>query len=216
MKDCTTHPNYIAAKKKAGETRKNKYYDKYYNNPKFCKFCNKEISYKRRYNNFCNRSCAAKYNNKDRIIATDVEKFCLKCNTKLNRTSKNQRKFCSVKCCNEYRKKTTDKKFKIKFKNGELNRLTKTGNTPYKQRIKNLITELNGDRCSICSMPAEWEFKSIVLILDHIDGNSENNELTNLRLVCPNCDSQLSTFKGRNTGNGRHSRRQRYKEGKSY
>ena len=40
--------------------------------------------------------------------------------------------------------------------------------------------------------------------------------LDNLRLVCPNCDSQLPTFKGRNTGNGRYYRRQRYKAGKSY
>jgi hypothetical protein len=37
----------------------------------------------------------------------------------------------------------------------------------------------------------------------------------NLRLICPNCDSQLPTFKMRNRGRGRHSRRQRYADGKS-
>jgi hypothetical protein len=58
--------------------------------------------------------------------------------------------------------------------------------------------------------------RPLVLVLDHIDGNSENNRRDNLRLVCPNCDSQLPTFKMRNKGKGRYSRRQRYAEGRSY
>jgi hypothetical protein len=54
------------------------------------------------------------------------------------------------------------------------------------------------------------------LVLDHIDGNPTNNCRENLRLVCPNCDSQLATYKSRNRGNGRHYRRQRYADGQSY
>ena len=54
------------------------------------------------------------------------------------------------------------------------------------------------------------------LVIDHIDGNSENNNLSNLRVICPNCDSLTSTYKGLNKGNGRAYRRKRYKEGKSY
>lgn len=53
-------------------------------------------------------------------------------------------------------------------------------------------------------------------MLDHIEGDSTNNRRENLRLVCPNCDSQLPTFKARNRGNGRAWRRQRYADGKSY
>ena len=55
-----------------------------------------------------------------------------------------------------------------------------------------------------------------IFVLDHIDGNSENNWRSNLRLVCPNCDSQLPTYKAKNKGSGRHVRRTRYAEGKSY
>jgi len=40
--------------------------------------------------------------------------------------------------------------------------------------------------------------------------------LKNLRLVCGNCDMLLPTYKSKNKGNGRHNRRKRYAEGKSY
>lgn len=52
--------------------------------------------------------------------------------------------------------------------------------------------------------------------MDHIDGNSDNWSLDNLWLVCGNCDMLLPTYKGKNIGNGRYKRRERYKQGKSY
>jgi hypothetical protein len=54
------------------------------------------------------------------------------------------------------------------------------------------------------------------LVLDHIDGNPDNNRRDNLRLACPNCDSQLPTYKSRNRGSGRAFRRQRYADGRSF
>ncbi len=38
----------------------------------------------------------------------------------------------------------------------------------------------------------------------------------NLSLICSNCDANLPTYKSKNKGNGRHYRRIKYKEGKSY
>ena len=52
--------------------------------------------------------------------------------------------------------------------------------------------------------------------LEHIDGNSENNSLDNLKLLCPNCHSLTPTYKALNIGNGRYKRMKRYKDGKSY
>lgn len=70
--------------------------------------------------------------------------------------------------------------------------------------------------CVLCRCPTTWQGLELRLVLDHIDGDASNNWRENLRLVCPNCDSQLPTFKARNTGKGRAWRRQRYAEGKSY
>ena len=42
--------------------------------------------------------------------------------------------------------------------------------------------------------------KPIPLELDHIDGNHYNNELINVRIVCPNCHAQTETNSGKNVG----------------
>jgi len=64
----------------------------------------------------------------------------------------------------------------------------------------------SNNTCSICGNKI-WDNQEIPLILDHIDGNSSNWTRTNLRVVCPNCDALLPTWKGRNRGNGRLCRR---------
>lgn len=47
--------------------------------------------------------------------------------------------------------------------------------------------------CAICGQQPFWQGKQLTLILDHIDGNNRNGELSNLRWVCPNCNQQLPT-----------------------
>jgi hypothetical protein len=45
-----------------------------------------------------------------------------------------------------------------------------------------------------------WNGKSIRLVLDHANGVKGDNRPTNLRLLCPNCNSQQSTHAGANKG----------------
>lgn len=42
--------------------------------------------------------------------------------------------------------------------------------------------------------------------VEHIDGDWENNSLTNLTLLCPNCHALTPTFRGLNRGRGRSYR----------
>lgn len=52
-------------------------------------------------------------------------------------------------------------------------------------------------QCSNCLL-TDWLDKPIPLELDHIDGNSENNNLSNLHLLCPNCHALTDTYRGKN------------------
>ncbi|MDP3973896.1 MAG: HNH endonuclease [Candidatus Daviesbacteria bacterium] len=54
--------------------------------------------------------------------------------------------------------------------------------------------------CLICGIN-KWKDIKLNLEIDHIDGNSEDNRIENLRFLCPNCHSQTNTFgyRGKNT-----------------
>lgn len=56
------------------------------------------------------------------------------------------------------------------------------------------IIALRGHKCEDCGM-IEWKNQPIKLEVHHIDGDSSNNELGNLLLLCPNCHSCTETFK---------------------
>lgn len=50
------------------------------------------------------------------------------------------------------------------------------------------------NECSICSLAGLWNGKPIKMVLDHINGANDDHRLENLRMLCPNCNSQQSTF----------------------
>jgi hypothetical protein len=81
--------------------------------------------------------------------------------------------------------------------------------------LKSFLLDCLGHRCRICLL-SEWMGKPIPLDLDHKDGDATNNRLENVRLICPNCHAQTETYKAKNIGHGRHYRRERYAQGKSY
>ena len=54
------------------------------------------------------------------------------------------------------------------------------------------------NHCYECGQEPEWDYKPLVMVLDHINGINDDYRLDNLRLLCPNCNSQTETFSGRN------------------
>lgn len=63
-----------------------------------------------------------------------------------------------------------------------------------------LIREgIKADRCEQC-LGDTWRGNSMPLELDHINGDSDDNRLENLRLLCPNCHALTDNYRGRNIG----------------
>lgn len=180
-----------------------------------CKKCGKVINGNKK---FCDHSCAASYNNinvnrhtKRKTIKHNKNIIDIKItiNKKTNLCENclvvipPNRKFCSLKCQAEKRKKVQWEQ--IKNNEGVCSCRT----------IKARFLENFGYKCWICGTE-EWCGRPVPLVLDHINGDPYDNRFENFRLVCGNCDMQLPTYKAKNTGNGRHERRKRYKQGKSY
>jgi hypothetical protein len=73
-------------------------------------------------------------------------------------------------------------------------------NSTYNRRsLKHRLFEegLKERRCELCGQDENWRGRVMGLILDHINGVRDDNRLTNLRIVCPNCAATLDTHCGR-------------------
>lgn len=110
--------------------------------------------------------------------------------------------YCSNDCCTEYFRKTKFEKIET------------TGRYDSIRTARLYLIARDGNVCNICGI-SEWQGESVPLVCDHIDGNSEEFAMTNIRMICCNCDAQTPTYKGRNRGNGRFARAQRYRDGLS-
>lgn len=75
-------------------------------------------------------------------------------------------------------------------------------NGSLKAFIRNYLLELAGHRCE-CG----WDKKNpvtntVILTIDHVDGDWTNNSFGNLKVLCYNCHSLTPTFGSLNRGNG--------------
>jgi hypothetical protein len=66
-----------------------------------------------------------------------------------------------------------------------------------KLRIRLIREGYKDVRCECCEN-SEWMGKPISLEVDHINGISTDHRLENLKILCPNCHAQTSTYRGKN------------------
>lgn len=172
----------------------------YYKNPNLCLYCNEIIMVnkndsvsKTRKKKFCDRQCCENYRHDNANIKKC--KICGKETYLANKTG----------LCTSCLKKEKDRK--------KINTWKETGDTgcgvssTLRNCIRDYIFEKQNEQCAICGMKNIWNNKELHFILDHIDGDASNNWENNLRLICPNCDSQLDTYKARNKNSARTHRK---------
>lgn len=70
----------------------------------------------------------------------------------------------------------------------------------YKLRNRIIKKNILEYECKICGI-YEYNNLPLTLELDHINGIRNDHRLCNLRLLCPNCHSQTSTWRGKNIKN---------------
>lgn len=196
---------------------------------KYCKQCGKEIT-SRDGKLFCSSSCAAKYNNehrdkevyeklaeklrkkdkadkpkkekqvkepKPKVVQTINIKKCEYCGAEFKAKNKSI-KFCSCLCASNANHIEAYHKY--------INNQDDYCRPNYiPKQFKGFFLEEQNNQCAICGCLPEHNGKKLVFVLDHIDGDASNNHRDNLRLVCPNCDSQLDTFKSKNKNSTRRN-----------
>jgi Zn finger protein HypA/HybF involved in hydrogenase expression len=77
------------------------------------------------------------------------------------------------------------------------------GNIPHVQTgaVKRYLLKsgIKENKCERCGL-SEWMNAPISCHLDHINGDSHDHRLENLRILCPNCHSQTETYCGKSKG----------------
>jgi hypothetical protein len=162
-----------------------------------CKYCNACFETKEKNRSFCSQSCSAKQNN---TLRTKKKlKYCLHCSKLL---SNNKKIYCNNTC-----QHLTQRNLKI---DAGLEKCSASF-------IRNYMINKYAAKCMKCGWcEINQTTGKVPIELNHIDGNSENNNLINLELLCPNCHSLTSNYKALNKGNGRYKRRERYRNNKSF
>lgn len=145
-----------------------------------CKNCDNEANPQLGTGLFCSRSCSsARLENREKI------------NKKISAALKGRMPACSHPKAREKAKITRRAAYQTKIETCDFDKLSRCG------KRKRIFLEQNS-KCNACNLK-EWMGIKITFELDHIDGDTSNNDRENLRMLCPNCHAQTPTWRRQKT-----------------
>lgn len=172
--------------------------------PNHCLYCGKEFNGNDKYRRkFCNNSCAASFNNRQRLLKNE-KRYCLNCGAEINKRNK----YCSIDCKTQYE----EQQLITKWKSGNDNGCCVDGSI--KNFVRNYLLRKNDYKCEECGFDKINQYtNNSILQIHHIDGNAFNNKEENLKVLCPNCHALTENYGSRNKNSTRIDRRTKYFKG---
>lgn len=199
-------------------------------NPNKCLNCGKPFSYKERNKTFCNKSCAASYNNKQRTkeiyekISTSLkEKYAN--NSKPNEDKSKKEiiekekkilicQWCGKPITNSYAKKFCSNKCDAEFRTNQRLQQWLSGkyfinpNNKIPDFIRKYLYKRSEYKCEKCGFEGYNPVTgNSILQIHHIDGDASNNFENNLQVLCPNCHAMTDSYMALNKGKSARDKR---------
>jgi len=177
----------IETSKKKKEQRIKEYYE----NPKCCKTCGNPIRYEvKTSNDYCSHVCGGYHDSPIKKPRNN----CLNC----GKMCKNIHSiYCSTRCWRQLQSKKSDI-------------IIESDKNVGQRMLRKYLMKKQDSKCSKCGW-GEINPISLTVCLDlhHKDGDSNNNVLSNVELICPNCHSLTDTYKkvGKERKSSRNKRR---------
>jgi hypothetical protein len=120
--------------------------------------------------------------------------------------------FCNAKCQNEYKYKEYIKKWLLGLESGHVKGVLRYH---ISKHVRRYMFEKHNNKCQECGWSKINKFTNkIPLQVDHINGDSTNSSLENLRLLCPNCHTLTEFYGSLNKGKGRKDKLEYYYKNK--
>lgn len=184
---------------------------------KTCPGCGTEFD---NYTKYCSKSCSNSHQPRRKRKCADGVSTCrtpeCECHSRLRPpclVCGGVRGLYASKTCGQQRciqtvyfaEKLSEDGF-VKWLNGEVSATANAGRHGAKlfNWARRYLLEQAGHKCTRCGWSEKHPVTNTVpLEIDHIDGDTSNNFITNLRVLCPNCHALTPTYRRMNEKNRR-------------